>query len=81
VIICTESAVAQDLPGRCADHGERRVLQAAIRAVIGGDREIELAVFEHLGPDAAVDAASQMLDELAVEERIDRLARASNVQT
>ena len=34
----------------------------------------ELAVLEHLGPDAAVDAAAEVLDELAVDVLADGLA-------
>ncbi|HMP06193.1 MAG TPA: carbamoyltransferase N-terminal domain-containing protein [Lacipirellulaceae bacterium] len=62
---------ADDLPGRGADDGIIGVLQRAIGGVLGGDREVELAILEHLGPDAAVDAAAQMLDELAIHERVD----------
>ena len=40
------------------------------------DRPEELAVLEHLGPDALVDAAAQVLDELAVDVLGHRLRRS-----
>ncbi len=58
---------ADDPPRRSADDGEGRFAQRPVRAIVGGDGVVELPVFEHLGPNAAVDAASEMLDELAVD--------------
>jgi len=40
---------------------------AAIGVVIRRDGEIELAVFEHLSPDTAVNTSAEVLDKLAVD--------------
>ena len=61
--------------GRRPDDGKLAAKISLVGIVVLGDREVELAILEHLGPDPAVDAASQVLDELAVDERRDRLAR------
>ena len=58
------ASIADNLPRRSADNWESRVLKALVRRVAGRDREVELAVFEHLRPNAAVDAPPEMLDPL-----------------
>ena len=53
--------------------------RAAIWIVLRRDWKIELAVFEHLGPDSAVDAPPEVFDELAVYELRNRLASRAGV--
>ena len=77
--IVTEPAGPTTSHGDAPTTGKVCVRQIAIRIVLVGDREVEFAVFEHLGPDAAVDAAAQVLDELTVDERVDRRAGLGRV--
>ncbi len=66
--------------GRRTVHGQRGgVAEDAPGRLLAGRRVEELPVLEHLGPDAAVDAAAQVLDELAVDVLRDRLAGAGRV--
>ena len=44
------------------------------------ERQEELAVLEFLGPDAVVDAAAQVLDELAIDIGRDGRARPARIQ-
>ena len=81
--------VADDLPRRGAhdrivaveSHLPREIaaLDALVRRVLRRDREIEFPVLQHLGPDAAVDATAEVLDELAVDVRIDRFTGLGGV--
>ncbi len=64
----------QHFPRRGADDWKLGAFEIAVRVVLIGDGKIEFAVFEHFGPDPAVNAAAQMLDELAVDEWTDRRA-------
>src|SRR6476660_1137133 len=59
------------LPRRCADDRELRIFEVTVRLILIRNRIVECSVLEHLGPDAAVDAAAEVLDELAVDERVD----------
>src|SRR6476660_3986100 len=63
------------LPRRCTDDWKTRIRKFPIRMILVGDRIVELAVFNHLSPDPAVDAAAQVLDELAVDEWINWRSR------
>ena len=66
--------VAEDFPWGGTDDGEFSAEVAHVGVVVLGDGVVELAVFEHFGPDPAVDAASEMFDELAVDEGRDGFA-------
>ena len=68
-----------DFPGRCADAGEVGVFHGDIGRVRGFDGMEELTIFEHLGPDSAVDAPAEVFDELAVDVRIDRVPSLGGV--
>ena len=61
--------------GRFPDHRHRlRGADGLPGRLALADRVEELAIFEHFGPDAAVDAAAEVLDELAVNVLGDRRA-------
>ncbi|HNW41313.1 MAG TPA: hypothetical protein PKN08_05365, partial [Opitutaceae bacterium] len=45
--------------------------QLAVRLEFFGDREVEFTILQHFGPDAAVDAAAEVFDELSVDVRVD----------
>jgi hypothetical protein len=57
------SGFAKDLPGRRPNDAKCRVRETAVRRVFGRYEKVKLPVLEQLGPDAAVNAAAQMLDE------------------
>ena len=55
------------------ESARRSSRRSSVGIVLGRDGKVELAVLQHLGPDAAVDAAAQVLDELAVDVLRDRV--------
>jgi len=61
------SGFVKDLPGRSPNDGKWRVPETAVRRAFGRYEKVKLPVLEQLGPDAAVNAAAQMLDELALD--------------
>ena len=64
---------ADDFPGRRRQHGGLSAVLLPYRSG-RGHRKIEFAVFQHLRPDAAIDAPAHVLDELSVNIRVDRCA-------
>jgi hypothetical protein len=62
-----------DRVGRTKDFPRRGAQHAGLfpghppDIALGGDWKVKLAVFEHFGPDAAVNALAEMFNELAVD--------------
>ncbi len=59
---------SHDFPRRGGDDRERSTLRGTVTVgrVLSGNRIVELAVLQHLGPNPSIDAPSEVFDELAV---------------